>query len=140
MALNSEDLAMFRGKYSVGALSHLSLPFQGNVSCLQTQPPQEVMSVTGISSKSPLNMYGQRPPQQYFAPNSSHFSGDHGSYHQDGSHHHGSQSYAPQHGPSPSSPGTDPQLWQYFTSVDTDRSGSIDVTELQSALVNGTTF
>ncbi|KDR81464.1 hypothetical protein GALMADRAFT_263747 [Galerina marginata CBS 339.88] len=34
-------------------------------------------------------------------------------------------------------PGADPQLWQWFTSVDADRSGSITVTELQSALVNG---
>ena len=34
-------------------------------------------------------------------------------------------------------PGADPQLWQWFASVDTDRSGSITVTELQSALVNG---
>ncbi|KAI9458024.1 hypothetical protein F5148DRAFT_1221452 [Russula earlei] len=31
----------------------------------------------------------------------------------------------------------DPQLWQWFTAVDTDRSGSISVTELQAALVNG---
>jgi hypothetical protein len=34
-------------------------------------------------------------------------------------------------------PGADPQLWQWFTSVDEDHSGSITVTELQSALVNG---
>ena len=33
--------------------------------------------------------------------------------------------------------GADPQLWQCFASVDTDRSGSITVTELQTALVNG---
>lgn len=31
----------------------------------------------------------------------------------------------------------DPQLWQWFTAVDTDRSGSISVAELQAALVNG---
>ena len=37
-------------------------------------------------------------------------------------------------------PGSDPQLWQYFTNVDSDRSGSIDVNELQSALVNGRAF
>ncbi|KAI0295569.1 EF-hand [Russula brevipes] len=30
----------------------------------------------------------------------------------------------------------DPQLWQWFSAVDTDRSGSISVTELQAALVN----
>jgi len=34
----------------------------------------------------------------------------------------------------------DPQLWQWFTAVDTDRSGSISVAELQAALVNGTSF
>lgn len=34
-------------------------------------------------------------------------------------------------------PGADPQLWQWFTAVDADRSGAISVNELQSALVNG---
>ncbi|PPQ78527.1 hypothetical protein CVT25_011799 [Psilocybe cyanescens] len=34
-------------------------------------------------------------------------------------------------------PGSDPQLWQWFSNVDSDRSGSITVIELQSALVNG---
>ncbi|OSD01626.1 EF-hand [Trametes coccinea BRFM310] len=34
-------------------------------------------------------------------------------------------------------PGADPQLWQWFSAVDTDRSGAISVTELQAALVNG---
>jgi len=72
-------------------------------------------------------MYSQsRPQQQYFVPNSARASG--GQY--------GGQSYQPQYASGPP-PGTDPQLWQYFTSVDTDRSGSIDVNELQSALVNG---
>ncbi|KAH9180312.1 hypothetical protein EDB89DRAFT_2216779 [Lactarius sanguifluus] len=33
--------------------------------------------------------------------------------------------------------GADPQLWQWFSAVDTDRSGSITVNELQAALVNG---
>ncbi|KAF9001907.1 hypothetical protein BDQ17DRAFT_1357698 [Cyathus striatus] len=33
--------------------------------------------------------------------------------------------------------GADPQLWQWFTAVDADKSGSITVTELQSALLNG---
>lgn len=36
--------------------------------------------------------------------------------------------------------GADPQLWQWFTAVDADRSGSISVNELQSALVNGSFF
>jgi peflin len=31
----------------------------------------------------------------------------------------------------------DPQLLQWFNAVDTDRSGSISVAELQAALVNG---
>jgi hypothetical protein len=35
-------------------------------------------------------------------------------------------------------PGVDPQLWQWFSAVDSDRSGAISVTELQTALVNGT--
>jgi hypothetical protein len=35
-------------------------------------------------------------------------------------------------------PGADPELWHWFSAVDADRSGSITVTELQSALVNGT--
>jgi hypothetical protein len=49
-------------------------------------------------------------------------------------------SYANQSGYSysPGPPqGADPQLWQWFTAVDTDRSGSISVNELQAALVNG---
>jgi len=33
--------------------------------------------------------------------------------------------------------GSDPQLWQWFSAVDLDRSGSISVNELQTALVNG---
>lgn len=38
-------------------------------------------------------------------------------------------SYAP--------PGADPQLWQWFNAVDTDRSGAISLQELQQALYNG---
>lgn len=34
-------------------------------------------------------------------------------------------------------PGADPQLWRWFSSVDEDRSGTITVTELQTALING---
>ncbi|KAF7295329.1 EF-hand domain-containing protein [Mycena indigotica] len=48
---------------------------------------------------------------------------------------HGSQSRH-SHTPAPP-PGGDPQLFQYFSAVDTDRSGSISVSELQQALVNG---
>ena len=67
-------------------------------------------------------MYGQSRPQQQY-----HASGYGGHYQP-----HQQQFGAP--------PGTDPQLWQYFTNVDSDRSGSIDVNELQSALVNGRAF
>ncbi|KAF7362672.1 hypothetical protein MVEN_00616500 [Mycena venus] len=38
------------------------------------------------------------------------------------------------HGPPP---GADPQLWNWFTSVDTDRSGAINPQELERALING---
>ncbi|TFK71076.1 EF-hand [Pluteus cervinus] len=34
-------------------------------------------------------------------------------------------------------PGADPQLWNWFSSVDTDRSGAITAPELEKALVNG---
>lgn len=54
------------------------------------------------------------------------------------------------HGPPPPPPprargppaGADPRLWQFFSSVDTDASGAIDVHELQRALINAnwTTF
>lgn len=49
--------------------------------------------------------------------------------------HHGHHQGAYQQPPGPP-PGGDPQLYQYFSAVDQDRSGSISVTELQSALVN----
>jgi Ca2+-binding EF-hand superfamily protein len=39
--------------------------------------------------------------------------------------------------PSGPPPGADPQLWQWFSTVDTDRSGHISVVELQRALING---
>ncbi|KAF8078101.1 hypothetical protein FPV67DRAFT_1557515 [Lyophyllum atratum] len=42
--------------------------------------------------------------------------------------------YQQQHRPPP---GADPQLWEWFSAVDSDRSGSISVTELQTALING---
>ncbi|KAH7909712.1 hypothetical protein BJ138DRAFT_1154591 [Hygrophoropsis aurantiaca] len=61
--------------------------------------------------------------------------------HQSHHHHHhspsSSRSYSYQQGPPV---GEDPQLWQWFTAVDTDRSGALSVTELQNALVNGETF
>jgi len=39
--------------------------------------------------------------------------------------------------PRPRPPGADPLLWEWFDSVDKDRSGDIDATELQIALING---
>ncbi|EGO00558.1 hypothetical protein SERLA73DRAFT_178396 [Serpula lacrymans var. lacrymans S7.3] len=34
-------------------------------------------------------------------------------------------------------PGSDPQLWAWFSAVDTDRSGAITAHELEKALING---
>jgi len=34
-------------------------------------------------------------------------------------------------------PGADPQLWSWFSAVDTDRSGAIHAAELERALING---
>ncbi|KAL4250411.1 Peflin/Sorcin Calcium-Binding [Abortiporus biennis] len=47
--------------------------------------------------------------------------------------------YAPQQvaRPPPPPANANPQLYQWFTAVDTDRSGAISVQELQAALVNG---
>ncbi|KAJ7168236.1 hypothetical protein C8R43DRAFT_1121414 [Mycena crocata] len=50
---------------------------------------------------------------------------------------HGSRHSQHQGGYQQPPPQGDPQLYQYFSTVDQDRSGSISVTELQSALVNG---
>lgn len=58
--------------------------------------------------------YGSRPPHH--------------------SHHQGGFAYQTPQGPPA---GADPQLWQWFTAVDADHSGSISVNELQTALVNG---
>jgi len=52
--------------------------------------------------------------------------------------------YGPPHGapaqwrgPPQPPQGADPQLWQWFTAVDSDRSGAISAHELQAALLNG---
>jgi len=45
--------------------------------------------------------------------------------------------FAPAGGHQGPPPGADPQLWNWFTSVDTDRSGHITATELERALING---
>ncbi|CAK5281992.1 unnamed protein product [Mycena citricolor] len=44
--------------------------------------------------------------------------------------------FAPPGGQGPP-PGADPQLWNWFTSVDADRSGAITAPELERALING---
>jgi len=44
--------------------------------------------------------------------------------------------FAPQGSVGPP-PGADPQLWTWFNSVDSDRSGSISPPELERALING---
>ncbi|KAF7350655.1 Programmed cell death protein 6 [Mycena sanguinolenta] len=44
--------------------------------------------------------------------------------------------FAPQGGQGPP-PGADPQLWNWFSSVDMDRSGAITAQELERALING---
>ncbi|KAF9553333.1 EF-hand [Agrocybe pediades] len=45
--------------------------------------------------------------------------------------------FAPAAGGRGPPPGADPQLWNWFTAVDTDRSGHITATELERALING---
>jgi peflin len=61
-----------------------------------------------------------------------------------GGYHHAQSSNRPHQSPNQYNQGypggpynADPQLWQWFNAVDTDRSGSISVAELQAALVNG---
>ncbi|KAI8066814.1 EF-hand [Gongronella butleri] len=65
----------------------------------------------------PNNRYSQPPNQGYPPPN---------------------QGYPPQNYGAPAPPpNADPQLWAWFTAVDTDRSGQLTADELQRALVNG---
>ncbi|KAH6897949.1 hypothetical protein BKA70DRAFT_1315168 [Coprinopsis sp. MPI-PUGE-AT-0042] len=49
----------------------------------------------------------------------------------------GGGGFQPPGGHKPPPPGADPQLWGWFTAVDTDKSGMIHATELERALVNG---
>ncbi|KAG6832689.1 hypothetical protein H0H92_012261 [Tricholoma furcatifolium] len=79
------------------------------------------------------SQYASRPPPNYGSQGYGPPPGNHSQYPNSGY----SNPYPPppqQYGPPP---GGDPQLWQWFSAVDSDRSGSISVTELQSALVNG---
>jgi len=45
--------------------------------------------------------------------------------------------FAPAGGARGPPPGADPQLWNWFSAVDTDRSGAITAPELERALING---
>jgi len=78
----------------------------------------------GAPQGAPPPGYGTRaaPPQQQ------------GGYPPPGGYNPGGFSAAAPQGPPP---GADPQLWNWFSSVDADRSGAISATELQQALVNG---
>lgn len=65
------------------------------------------------------------------------------SYYTDSSYAHHSHSLSHHHHPSSGylpPVGADPQLWQYFAAVDTNRSGALSVGELRNALVNGMTY
>ncbi|KAJ7032256.1 hypothetical protein C8F04DRAFT_1107740 [Mycena alexandri] len=70
--------------------------------------------------------YGGAPPPggAYGAPGGGYGAGGHAG------------GFAPPGGQGPP-PGADPQLWNWFTSVDTDRSGAITAPELERALING---
>nr|GAT59647.1 EF-hand domain-containing protein [Mycena chlorophos] len=85
------------------------------------QQPQYGYSQQHPSALRPQSSYQARP--QSAAPP---IYSNHGSRH---SHNHSHTPVPPQ--------GGDPQLFQYFAAVDADRSGSISVSELQQALVNG---
>ncbi|KAI0664919.1 hypothetical protein C8Q70DRAFT_1049114 [Cubamyces menziesii] len=81
-------------------------------------PPQRYPSQSSQYRPSPAPP--ARAPSQYGAPQGAYYG-------------------QPAYGAPPGGPpaGADPQLWQWFSAVDTDRSGAISVTELQAALVNG---
>ena len=90
-------------------------------------PQRHSSQSSHYSQRPPSVAYQQRPPStQYGAPPP---------------HGYGAPPPQPPYGRPPPSvgppPGADPQLWQWFSAVDTDRSGAISVTELQAALVNG---
>ncbi|KAJ7142251.1 hypothetical protein C8R44DRAFT_603037 [Mycena epipterygia] len=76
--------------------------------------------------------YGAPPGGGYGAPPGGAYGAQGGGYGAGG--HAGG--FAPPGGGGPP-PGADPQLWNWFTSVDTDRSGAITATELERALING---
>ncbi|KAJ7619500.1 hypothetical protein FB45DRAFT_930938 [Roridomyces roridus] len=79
-------------------------------------------------------MYSQHNNQPYGQQQGAPYGQQGAPYGQQGAY--GQQGGAPPYGQAPPPPGGDP-LWQYFSAVDQDRSGSISVMELQAALVNG---
>ncbi|KIY66100.1 EF-hand [Cylindrobasidium torrendii FP15055 ss-10] len=84
--------------------------------------------------------YASPPPAHgYGAPMRHHSNASHMSHHSSRLGRPQSVAYGGgyQPGPPAAPAGVDPMLWGYFTSVDVDGSGSISVTELQRALVNG---
>lgn len=88
-------------------------------------------------SHTPAPAYGNTGYGGYTSPAPpAHHGGGGGQY--GGQYGGGHPGYTPQPPPPRGPPaGADPELWHWFSAVDTDRSGSITVTELQSALVNG---
>jgi len=97
--------------------------------CLNRQPPSEssLLSMSyghnnygGYSGYSTGGYGGAPPPPQY--------GGGPGGF---------GGGFAASGGPMAMPPGSDPQLWNWFTSVDLDRSGSISAIELERALING---
>jgi hypothetical protein len=93
-----------------------------------TLDPRPVSSSALLFHPRPLSMYGQNYGNPHHRSSSSASRG-----YQSQSPHPGQIGHSYSSGPH----NADPQLWQWFTAVDTDRSGSISVAELQAALVNG---
>ncbi|KAG1819566.1 uncharacterized protein BJ212DRAFT_1341646 [Suillus subaureus] len=75
---------------------------------------------TSAYTSNPVSSYVSNPASSYSSNLSRYPSSQH-------------RPYSHQQGPPA---GSDPQLWQWFCAVDTDRSGALSVTELQAALVN----
>jgi Ca2+-binding EF-hand superfamily protein len=90
--------------------------------------------------------YGNYPPPGAPPPGNYGYGGQGGGYNQGAPGGYGNQgSYGgggysggfSAHPPQGPPPGADPQLWQWFSAVDADRSNHISAPELQQALVNG---
>ncbi len=89
---------------------------------------------TSLSSTTQINMYGRNHSQHHAG-----YGGHRPSYQASptpGGYGH-PQGAPAWRGPPQPPPGADPQLWQWFSAVDADKSGAITAHELQSALLNG---